>query len=65
MKGFLRFVFWFIVALIALFLAILLGERGSWYFGWVVGTVMIVLISVAGTVMLEAQEERGASAGRH
>lgn len=57
MKGALRFIFWFIVALIALFLAILLGQRGSWYFGWVVGTVMIVLISVAGTVLLDAQEE--------
>ena len=57
MKGALRFIFWFIVALIALFLAILLGQRGSWYFAWVVGTVMIVLISVAGTVLLDAQEE--------
>lgn len=57
MKGVLRFVFWFIVALIALFLAILLGERGSWYFAWVVGTIMIVLISVAGTVLLDTQEE--------
>lgn len=65
MKGFLKFIFWFVVALVALFLAILLGERGSWYFGWVIGTVMIVLIAVAGTVMLDAQEENAEPGSGH
>lgn len=57
--GVLQFIFYFIVALVALFLAIVLGEAGAWYFAWVLGTAMIVLIAVAGTTMLEA--ERGAS----
>ena len=61
MKGIWRFLFWLIVSLIALFLAILLGDRGSWYFAWAVGTVMIILISVAGTVLLDAQEEQAES----
>jgi len=64
MKGIWRFLFWLIVSLIALFLAILLGDRGSWYFAWVMGTVMIILISVAGTVLLDAQEEQAESQRR-
>jgi uncharacterized membrane protein YczE len=60
MKVVLQFIFWFVVALIGLFLAIVLAERGAWYFAWVLGTVMIVLIAVAGTVMLDAQHEEGA-----
>lgn len=57
MKTFLQFTFWFVLGLLALFLAILLGERGSWYFAWVLGTSMIVLIAVAGTVLLDTQEK--------
>jgi len=53
----LRLFFYFIVSLVVLFLTILLGEKGAWYFAWVVGTVMIVLISAAGGAMLEAQQE--------
>ncbi|WP_423822653.1 hypothetical protein V5738_01620 [Salinisphaera sp. SPP-AMP-43] len=57
MKAVAQFVFWFVVALIALFLAIVLGERGAWYLAWVLGTVMIILIAVAGTVMLDVRYE--------
>jgi len=52
--GILQFIFYFILALVALFLAIVLGESGAWYFAWVLGTAMIVLIAVAGTTILEA-----------
>ena len=58
MKVLLLFIFWFAAGLISLFLAILLGERGSWYFAWVLGTAMIVLLSVAGTMFLDVQEAR-------
>ncbi|WP_204353735.1 hypothetical protein [Salinisphaera orenii] len=64
MKTALLFIFWFVVALIALFIAILLGERGAWYFAWVLGTMMIVLIAVAGTVVLDAQPPDTGSADR-
>lgn len=56
MKVALQFVIWFIIGLISLFLAILLGQRGSWYLAWVLGTAMIVLIAVAGTILLDAQD---------
>lgn len=57
MKTILQFLFWFFVALVALFLAIVLGDRGAWYLAWVLGTVMIILIAVAGTVMIDARYE--------
>lgn len=41
---------------LALLLAVVCGDYGPWYFGWLVGTVMIVLISVAGSVLFEAQQ---------
>ncbi len=63
MKGFLIFVFWFVIALIALALAILLGNRGAWYFAWVLGTLMMVLIAVAGTVVLDARQEQEEKSG--
>ncbi|MEJ2643488.1 MAG: hypothetical protein P8180_00920 [Gammaproteobacteria bacterium] len=53
----LRLLFYFIVSLVVLFLVILLGEKGAWYFAWVVGTVMIVLISAAGGALLDTQQE--------
>ena len=56
-KNVLLFLFYFVVALIALFLVIILGERGSWYFSWVLGTMMIVLIGAFGAALLDAQEE--------
>ena len=40
-----------------------LGDNGPWYFAWLVGTVMIVLISAAGAVMLDTQEEEQRWAG--
>lgn len=58
MKGVLVFIFWFAIAMIALFIAIVLGQYGSWYFAWVLGTVMIVLVAAASTIRLDTEEER-------
>ncbi|MBB5372684.1 MAG: hypothetical protein P4L52_07910 [Acidocella sp.] len=41
---------------LALFLAVIAGDYGPWYFAWLVGTTMIVLIAAAGAVMFDAQE---------
>ena len=57
MKNVLLFVFWFAVGLVALFLAIVLGDSGAWYLAWVLGTVMMILIAAAGTVVLEVDDE--------
>jgi predicted outer membrane lipoprotein len=58
-----RLLFYFVIALIVLFLVILLGEKGAWYFAWVLGTVMIVLISAAGGALLDTQEQERKARG--
>jgi hypothetical protein len=40
---------------LALLLAVVAGDYGSWYFAWLVGTTMIILIAAAGAVLLESQ----------
>lgn len=52
------FALFFAVALLALFMAIVLGDAAPWYFAWVVGTAMIVLIAASGAMLLDTQEER-------
>lgn len=47
----------FALAIVVIFLAIVLGERGPWYFAWLLGTVTVVLVSAAGGAMLDAQDE--------
>jgi hypothetical protein len=44
------------VLVLALSLAVVVGDEGAWYFAWMVGTVMIVLISAAGAVLFDTQE---------
>lgn len=54
----LQFLFYFLVAIVVLFLTIVLGAKASWYLAWVFGTVMIVLISAAGGALMDEQEEQ-------
>jgi len=39
----------------AMVLAVVCGDYGPWYFAWLVGTTMIILIAVAGGVLFETQ----------
>ncbi|AFC85984.1 hypothetical protein [Frateuria aurantia] len=55
MKTAIKFVVLMGIALLAIVLAVILGETGAWYFAWLLGTVVIVLVSAAGGVMLDAQ----------
>ncbi|WP_026438962.1 hypothetical protein [Acidocella facilis] len=48
-----------VVLALALLLAVVAGDYGPWYFAWIVGTVMIVLIAGCGAVMYDAQHENG------
>ena len=57
MSIFARFVIYMLIGLLVIFLAAILGDNGPWYFAWLVGTVMIVLISAAGAMLLDTQEE--------
>jgi len=63
MKTLIKFVALAIVLVVALLLAVVTGDEGPWYFGWLVGTMMIVLIAASGAVLFETQED--ASSGRH
>ncbi len=57
MKGLLTFITGFVILAFALFLAVITGDYGPWYFAWLVGTTMIVLISAAGAAMFDRQDE--------
>jgi predicted outer membrane lipoprotein len=52
-----RIILYFLISLWLIFLGIILGENGPWYFAWLVGTVMIVLISAAGGALMDTQLE--------
>ncbi len=60
MKTFLLFVLFMLIALVVIVLAVILGESGAWYFSWLVGTGMIVLVTASGGVLLDTQDERAA-----
>jgi membrane protein implicated in regulation of membrane protease activity len=53
----LRFLIYLFIAIAVIAMAIILGDYGSWYFAWLLGTVMIVLISAAGAALLDTQEQ--------
>ncbi|MBO1328348.1 hypothetical protein OQ496_08370 [Acetobacter suratthaniensis] len=46
-----------LVLVVALLFAVFVGDQGPWYFAWVVGTVMIVLIAGAGAILFDAQPD--------
>lgn len=45
------------VLVISLLFAVFVGDQGPWYFAWVIGTIMIILISGAGAILLDAQQD--------
>ncbi len=57
MRSFLYFLLFMVVAVMIVVLAAILGDEGAWYFAWLIGTTMIVLVSAAGGAMLDATEE--------
>lgn len=56
MKNLFTFVGMALIMALSLFMAVITGDYGPWYFAWLVGTTMIVLIAVAGAVMYEKQD---------
>ncbi|MCE5393378.1 hypothetical protein [Candidatus Igneacidithiobacillus taiwanensis] len=57
MKNLLTFVSAAVILGLALFLSVILGDYGPWYFAWLIGTTMIILISAAGAAMFDSQDE--------
>ncbi|MFT8775350.1 MAG: hypothetical protein ABF893_01650 [Gluconacetobacter liquefaciens] len=49
-----------VALVVSLLFAVFVGDQGPWYFAWVVGTVMIILIAGAGAILLDAQDEQTA-----
>ncbi|HSQ82192.1 MAG TPA: hypothetical protein VLU54_13850 [Casimicrobiaceae bacterium] len=65
MGTFARFVVYLFIAICVIVIAVILGAYGSWYFAWLVGTVMMVLIAAAGAALLDTQEEEQRRSGGH
>ncbi|WP_426661498.1 hypothetical protein [Rhodanobacter aciditrophus] len=63
MKTFLQFLLFMAMAVLVILMATILGSLGAWYFAWLVGTAMIVLIAAAGGALLDLQDEHAAQAG--
>ncbi|AKJ67628.1 hypothetical protein PATSB16_13890 [Pandoraea thiooxydans] len=57
MKTTFQFILFMAIAFMVIVIAILLGNLGAWYFAWLVGTAMIVLVAAAGGALLDTQEE--------
>ncbi|MCP1215169.1 hypothetical protein HK27_06740 [Acetobacter orientalis] len=49
-----------LVLVVSLLFAVFVGDQGPWYFAWVIGTVMIILISGAGAILFDAQTDDSA-----
>ncbi len=62
MRSFLYFLLFLVIAVLVTLLAAILGDEGAWYFAWLIGTTMIVLVSAAGGALLDAQEQHAADA---
>jgi predicted outer membrane lipoprotein len=56
MKTLVQFLLFLLIALLAIVLGVILGDYAPWYFAWLVGTVMLVLVSAAGGAWLDTQE---------
>ncbi|MDE1899546.1 MAG: hypothetical protein KGI40_01615 [Xanthomonadaceae bacterium] len=61
MKTFLYFVLFMFLAAVVILLAAMLGDLGAWYFAWLIGTAMIVLVAAAGAALLDTQEDLAAT----
>lgn len=62
MKTLLYFLLFMFLAAVVILLAAMLGDLGAWYFAWLIGTAMIVLVAAAGAALLDTQEEHDVAA---
>jgi len=52
------FLLFFVLALIVIFLAIVLGDSAPWYFAWLIGTGLLILTAAAAGLLYDTQAER-------
>lgn len=50
------------LTVIIILIAVILGDYGPWYFSWLLGTGFMILVSVSGAVLLDAQDEADGAA---
>lgn len=62
MKTVLQFFVFMLVAVLVIVMAVILGDSGAWYFAWLIGTAMIVLVAATGGALLDVQDERAQAA---
>lgn len=55
MRSFIKFATLAAILALALLIAVVAGDDGPWYFAWLVGATMIILIAAAGAVLLDTQ----------
>lgn len=55
--SFWAYILFIIIAFMLLLMSMILGNGAPWYFAWILGTVMALLLAIAGGVFFEAQEE--------
>ena len=58
MKTGLLFTLMLLITVLVIVLAVMLGDHGPWYFAWLVGTVMMVLVSASCGALFEVQQQR-------
>ncbi len=52
------FLLFFVLAMILIVLAIILGDAAPWYFAWVIGTGLLILTSAAAGFLFDTQEDK-------
>lgn len=57
MKTLFYFLLFSFLAILAIVLGVLLGDYGSWYFAWLVGTGLMVLVAAAGAAYFDSQDQ--------
>lgn len=57
MRTLVQFLVYMLLAVIAIVFGVILGNYGSWYFAWFVGTGMIVLVAVAGGTWMDTHDD--------
>ncbi|MCY0386814.1 hypothetical protein OVY01_06115 [Robbsia sp. Bb-Pol-6] len=65
MKTFVQFMLLMGIGVVAILLAIILGDRGAWYLAWILGTIVIVLVAAAAGFMLDTQDDVRLAADDH
>lgn len=52
-----------LMVVVTMVVVMVCGDIGPWYIAWILGTMMIVLVSVCGAILFDQQEEIRHNAG--